>query len=106
MTWFYLTLAGLLEVVWATTMKLSDGFTKIGYSLITLLGMLLSFYLLSKALRDLPMGLAYPIWTGIGAIGTIIVGLVFLGDRLSPLSYLFLALLVIGIIGLKVTSGH
>lgn len=106
MTWFYLTLAGLLEVVWATTMKLSDGFTKIGYSLITLLGMLLSFYLLSKALRDLPMGLAYPIWTGIGAIGTIIVGLVFLGDCLSPLSYLFLALLVIGIIGLKVTSGH
>lgn len=69
MTWFYLTLAGLLEVVWATTMKLSDGFTQIGYSLITLLGMLLSFYLLSKALRDLPMGLAYPIWTGIGLLG-------------------------------------
>lgn len=95
-----------MEVVWVTTMKLSDGFTKIGYSLITLLGMILSFYLLSKALRDLLMGLAYPIWTGIGAIGTVIVGLIFLGYRLSPLSYLFLALLVIGIIGLKVTSGH
>ncbi|WP_277291695.1 DMT family transporter, partial [Streptococcus orisratti] len=63
-------------------------------------------YLLSRALKDLPMSLAYPIWTGIGAIGTVIVGVVFLGDRLSPLSYLFLVLLLIGIIGLKVTSSY
>lgn len=106
MMWFYLILAGILEVVWATTMKLSDGFSRFGYSAITVLGMMLSFYLLSRALKDLPMSLAYPIWTGIGAIGTVIVGVVFLGDRLSPLSYLFLVLLLIGIIGLKVTSSH
>ena len=69
MMWFYLILAGLLEVVWATTMKLSDGFSRVGYNIITVLGMILSFYLLSRALKDLPMSLAYPIWTGIGAIG-------------------------------------
>lgn len=68
--------------------------------------MILRFYLLSRALKDLPMSLAYPIWTGIGAIGTVIVGVVFLGDCLSPLSYLFLVLLLIGIIGLKLTSSH
>ncbi|EJN94363.1 DMT family transporter [Streptococcus ratti] len=106
MMWFYLILAGILEVVWATTMKLSDGFSRLGYSAITVLGMMLSFYLLSRALKDLPMSLAYPIWTGIGAIGTVIVGVVFLGDGLSPLSYLFLALLLIGIIGLKLTSDY
>ncbi|MGV3125670.1 DMT family transporter [Streptococcus orisratti] len=106
MMWFYLILAGLLEVVWATTMKLSDGFSRVGYNIITVFGMILSFYLLSRALKDLPMSLAYPIWTGIGAIGTVIVGVVFWGDCLSPLSYLFLVLLLIGIIGLKVTSSH
>lgn len=106
MMWFYLILAGLLEVVWATTMKLSEGFSRVGYNIITVFGMILSFYLLSRALKDLPMSLAYPIWTGIGAIGTVIVGVVFWGDRLSPLSYLFLVLLLIGIIGLKVTSSH
>ncbi|MGE9834573.1 DMT family transporter [Streptococcus orisratti] len=85
---------------------LSDGFSRVGYNIITVFGMILRFYLLSRALKDLPMSLAYPIWTGIGAIGTVIVGVVFLGDCLSPLSYLFLVLLLIGIIGLKVTSSH
>lgn len=106
MMWVYLMVAGLLEVVWATTMKLSNGFSRASYSIITVLGMILSFYLLSRALKDLPMSLAYPIWTGIGALGTVIVGVAFFGDRLSPLSYLFLVLLLIGIIGLKMTSGH
>ena len=87
-------------------MSISDGFSRVGYNIITVFGMILSLYLLSRALKDLPMSLAYPIWTGIGAIGTVIVGVVFLGDRLSPLSYLFLVLLLIGIIGLKVTSSH
>lgn len=87
-------------------MSISDGFSRVGYNIITVFGMILSFYLLSRALKDLAMSLAYPIWTGIGAIGTVIVGVVFLGDCLSPLSYLFLVLLLIGIIGLKVTSSH
>lgn len=106
MTWLYLILAGLLEVVWATSMKLSESFSKLGYSIVTIAGMILSFVFLARALKDLPMSLAYPIWTGIGAVGTVIVGVVFLKDQLSPLAYLFLVLVIIGIIGLKMTSGH
>ena len=89
MTWIYLILAGILEVVWATSMKLSENFSRFGYSMITILGMVLSFVFLAHALKDLPMSLAYPIWTGIGAIGTVVVGIVFLQDQLSPLAYLF-----------------
>jgi len=106
MTWVCLILAGILEVVWATSMKLSENFSRLGYSMLTILGMVLSFVFLARALKDLPMSLAYPIWTGIGAIGTVVVGIVFLKDQLSPLAYLFLILVVIGIIGLKMTSGH
>ncbi|EFM30019.1 multidrug resistance protein, SMR family [Streptococcus gallolyticus subsp. gallolyticus TX20005] len=106
MTWIYLIFAGILEVVWATSMKLSENFSRLGYSMVTILGMILSFVFLARALKDLPMSLAYPIWTGIGAIGTVVVGIIFLKDQLSPLAYLFLILVVIGIIGLKMTSGH
>lgn len=106
MTWLYLVLAGVLEVVWASTMKLSHGFTRLSYSLVTILAMVASFYLLSRALKDLPMSLAYPIWTGIGAVGTVIVGVVFLKDQLSPTTYFFVFLLLVGIIGIKLTSGH
>ncbi|MBM7643180.1 DMT family transporter [Streptococcus loxodontisalivarius] len=106
MTWIYLIIAGILEVFWATTMKLSNGFTRLDFSLATLAGMILSFLLLSRALKELPMSLAYPIWTGVGAVGTVIVGAVFLKDQLSPMTYVFLALLLIGIIGIKMTSGH
>lgn len=106
MTWIYLIFAGILEVVWATSMKLSENFSRLGYSMVTILGMILSFVFLARALKDLPMSLAYPIWIGIGAIGTVVVGIIFLKDQLSPLAYLFLILVVIGIIGLKMTSGH
>ncbi|MGX7111396.1 DMT family transporter [Gemella cuniculi] len=106
MMWFYLVLAGILEVVWASTMKLSKGFTQLNYTIITLVTMIASFYFLSKALKDLPMSLAYPIWTGIGAVGTVIVGVVFLKDQLSLATWFFVILLVVGIIGIKITSGH
>lgn len=106
MTWIYLIFAGILEVVWATSMKLSENFSRLGYSMVTILGMVSSFVFLARALKDLPMSLAYPIWTGIGAIGTVVVGIVFLKDQLSPLAYFYLILVVIGIIGLKMTSGH
>ena len=106
MTWFYLILAGLLEVAWATTMKLSEGFSRLTYSGLTILGMIASFYLLSRALKELPMSLAYPIWTGIGAAGTVIFGVVFFKDQLSLATWFFVALLMIAIIGIKLTSGH
>lgn len=106
MTWLYLILAGLLEVVWSSTMKLSAGFSKLGYSIETIIAMVFSFVFLALALRRIPLSIAYPIWTGIGAVGAIIVGVVCFKDQLSPLTWCFVALLVIGIIGIKVTSPH
>ena len=101
MQWFYLVLAGGFEVVWATFMKLSHGFTRLGFALATLAGMILSFGFLALAVKHLP----YPVWTGIGAVGSIIVGVVLFKDQLQPATWFFIALLVIGIIGIKVTSG-
>ncbi|MFL1695596.1 DMT family transporter [Weissella kandleri] len=106
MTWIYLICAGLFEVVWATTMKLSQGFTDLKYTSIMVITMLASVGLLALAIKELPLGIAYPVWTGIGAVGSIIVGVTFFGDQLSPLTWLFVVLLLIGLIGIKVTSGH
>lgn len=105
MQWFYLVLAGGFEVVWATFMKMSHGFSRLGFTLATLAGMVLSFWFLALAVKHLPLSLAYPVWTGIGAVGSIIVGVVFFKDQLQPATWFFIALLVIGIIGIKVTSG-
>lgn len=104
MAWIYLVIAGLLETVWATTMKLSHGFTLWGYTVTTLLAMVASFLLLERAMQHLPLSLAYPIWTGIGAVGTIILGVALFGDHLSPLTCGFVALLMIGIVGIKLTT--
>lgn len=106
MAWAALIIAGFFEVFWATMMKLSEGFRRLNYSILTLVGMIASFYFLAKALHTLPMSLAYPIWTGIGAVGSIIIGLVFFKDHLSLLTGFFVCLLIVGIIGIKVTSGH
>lgn len=106
MTWLLLFIAGIFEVAWATTMKLSQGFSHLGYSLATVLGMILSFLFLELAVKHLSLSLAYPIWTGIGAVGSIIVGVVLFKDQLSLLAWGFVVLLIIGIIGIKVTSGH
>lgn len=106
MTWVYLILAGLLEVVWASTMKLSEGFSKLSYSVVTIVFMVTSFYLLGRALKVIPMSLAYPIWTGIGAIGSVIVGVIFFKDQISINTAFFVLLLLVGMIGIKVTSGH
>ncbi|QIL46215.1 multidrug efflux SMR transporter [Vagococcus coleopterorum] len=104
MAWLHLLIAGILEVVWATTMKLSDGFTKLNFSLLTIIGMIASFFFLSKAIKLLPMSLAYPIWTGIGAVGSIIIGVVIFKDALSLKTWFFVCLLLIGIIGIKLSS--
>ena len=106
MTWIYLIIAGIFEVVWATTMKLSHGFTNIMFTLATLVGMILSFGFLALAIKHLPLGIAYPIWTGIGAVGSIIVGIIFFKDQIPSIAWLFITLLIIGIIGIKVTTGH
>lgn len=105
MHWIYLIVAGLFEVVWATTMKLSHGFTKISFTIYTIIGLALSMFFLSIAIKKMPMSLAYPIWTGIGAVGSIIAGVIIFGDKMSPLTWVFVALLLISIIGIKITSG-
>ena len=104
MAWLLLSAAGLLEVFWATFLKLSEGFTKVGYSALTVAGMLASFFLLSKAVKVLPMGTAYAIWAGIGAVGALIVGVVFFKEPLTAKRILFAVLLIAGIIGLKATA--
>ena len=106
MHWFLLVLAGLLEVGWAIGLKSSHGFTRFWPSVATLVLMALSFFLLASALKHLPIGTAYAVWTGIGALGALIVGVIVFRESLTPARLLFAALLLIGIIGLKATSGH
>lgn len=104
MAWFYLIIAGVLEVVWATFLKLSDGFSKLGYSAITIVGMIASFVMLSQATKTLPLGTAYAIWTGIGALGAVLIGVLFFKEPVSVPRAIFALLLLVGIIGLKFTS--
>lgn len=106
MAWFCLFIAGICEVFWATCMKLSHGFTVHLYSFLTIAGMLVSFGLLSHVMKTLPMGTAYAIWTGIGALGSVLVGMILFKEAMFPLRALFVAMLLIGIVGLKATSGH
>lgn len=104
MAWILLFIAGLLEIVWASTMKLSDGFTRPLPAAITVLALIASFALLAAAMRELPLGTAYTIWTGIGAIGAFIVGIVFLGEAITPTRLLAAALIVSGIGLMKLSS--
>ena len=106
MSWIYLIDAGIFEVVWATMMKMSEGFSILGYSIATIIGMILSFGGLILATKDLQLSIAYPIWTGIGAVGSIIVGVVLFHDHFSPVTWSFIVLLVISIIGIKLTASH
>ncbi|EFF37716.1 TPA: DMT family transporter [Enterococcus faecium] len=106
MAWMELIIAGILEVFWSTMMKWSDGFSKINYSFYTVIGMIASFYFLSKAIKSLPMSLSYPIRTGIGAVGSVIIGVVLFHDKLNLSTWFFVGMLLISIIGIKITSGH
>ena len=96
----------LLEVFWSSFLKLSEGFTKLGYSAVTIAGMLASFYLLSQAMKTLPLGTAYAVWTGIGALGSVAVGILIFREPATAARLFFTALLLAGIIGIKLTSGH
>lgn len=106
MAWVELIIAGGLEVLWSTCMKLSDGFTKLWPTVWMVLGMLASFFFLSRAVRTLPMGTAYAVWTGIGALGAVLVGILLFREPVTAPRLLFIALLLIGIIGLKITSAE
>ncbi len=104
MAWIYLIIAGIFEVVWAVALKYSQGFTRLKPSLVTIGGMMVSFYLLALATKTLPIGTAYAIWTGIGALGTAILGMLIFHEPVTTLRILFLFLIFSGICGLKLTS--
>lgn len=104
MAWPILIVAGLLEVVWAYTMKLSLGFTRLGPTVITLLAMIASFAMLAHAMRTLPLGTAYTVWTGIGAVGAFVVGIVVLNEPANLLRVLAATLIVSGLVLMKIAS--
>lgn len=104
MVWVYLFAAGVLEVIWAYTMKQSDGFTKPGPTVITIIAMIASFGLLSISMRTLPLGTAYTIWTGIGAIGAFVVGILVLGEQANVARIIAAVLIVSGLVLMKLST--
>lgn len=106
MAWVLLGIAGILEIAFALSMKSSEGFTRLVPGVFTVVTGVSSVYLLSLALRSLPVGSAYAVWTGIGAAGTAILGIAVLGDSASPLRLLCIALILAGVIGLKLVSAN
>ena len=104
MPWTLLFLAGLFEVAWAVGLKYTDGFTKLVPTVFTVAAMVASIVLLGLAVKHLPVGTAYAVWTGIGTIGTVVLGIVLLGDSAAPLRLVCLGLIVLGIAGLKLTG--
>jgi quaternary ammonium compound-resistance protein SugE len=106
MAWGYLFVAGLLEVVWAIGLKYTEGFTRLWPSVGTLAAMGVSFYLLSTALRTIPVGTGYAVWTGIGAVGASILGIVLFNEPRDALRLAGIGMIVGGIVLLKLTSGE
>lgn len=104
MPWLHLIIAGLLEVAWAIGLKQTDGWTRLWPSVITALLMIASFFFLSLSLRSLPLGTAYAIWTGIGAVGTALIGIFVFGEPRTAARLVCIVLIVAGIVGLKLTS--
>lgn len=104
MHWFYLIVAGIFEVEWAVGLKYSKGFTKLVPSMFTIVGMVASFYFLSLALKSLPLSTSYAIWTGIGTVGTVILGVVLFKESFNIMSVICIILIVSGIVGLKLVS--
>jgi quaternary ammonium compound-resistance protein SugE len=105
MAWTLLIAAGLLEIAWAVGLKVSDGLTRPVAATLTILAMIASMVLLGLSVRTLPLGTAYAVWTGIGAIGTVIFGIVLFGESAALLRLVCIALIVAGIAGLKLTDG-
>lgn len=106
MAWVYVLIAGIFEIVWATGLKFTNGFTKLVPTVITLIAMAISFYYLALATKTLPIGTSYAVWTGIGAVGTVIIGMLIFNESTGLPRLFFLSLIIIGIIGLKFSSSN
>lgn len=106
MSWLILVIAGLLETGWAIGLKYTEGFTRLWPSVWTVTAMIVSFWLLAFAMKTLPVGTAYGVWVGIGAVGTVILGIVLFNEPVNPLRLISVGLIILGIIGLKLSSAH
>lgn len=104
MAWIFLILAGLSEIVWAYGLKMTNGFTDLQWSLITIAFMVVSFFLFAKSMKEIPIGTAYAVFTGIGAVGTAIIGITLLGEKISVMKIISLLILIGGIVGLKLVD--
>lgn len=104
MSWTILFLAGIFEIFWAVGLKYSDGFTKLFPTIFTIVTMIISFYLLSLALKALPIGTAYAVWVGIGTVGTVIAGIMLFGESMTLIRVISILFIIIGIVGLKFTT--
>jgi len=104
MPWIYLCVAGLLEIVWAISLKHTEGFSNLRWSVVTVVGMTASFYCLAQALKNIPVGTAYAIWTGIGAAGTAILGIILFSESAALPRLICIGVIVAGIVGLMLTS--
>jgi len=104
MAWLYLGIAGLFEIAWAIGLKYSAGFTKLQPSIFTIVAMLVSFFCLAQAVKTIPVGTGYAIWTGIGAVGTAILGVILFAESFSLARIGCITLIILGIVGLKLTS--
>jgi quaternary ammonium compound-resistance protein SugE len=104
MAWLILVVAGLIETAWAIGLKYTDGFTRLWPSVFTIAGIAVSMMMLAVAARTLPIGTAYSVWVGIGAAGAVLIGILLLGEAASPARLFFLTLLLVAIVGLKITS--
>jgi quaternary ammonium compound-resistance protein SugE len=105
MAWFILFIAGLFEVAWAIGLKYSDGFTRLWPSVFTIVSVIISMGLLAYSLKYLPVGTAYAVWTGIGAVGTAILGIFLFNESKDFIRIFFIFLIIVGIVGLKIFSG-
>ena len=104
MAWVYLIIGGIFEIVWAVSLKYAEGFTKLFPSAITIIGMILSFKFLAIALKILPLGTAYAVWTGIGAVGTVIMGIILFKEPHNLTRLFFITMIITSIVGLRLTS--
>jgi quaternary ammonium compound-resistance protein SugE len=104
MDWIFLVSAGIFEIVWASGLKFTEGFSRLGPSVVTILAMIASMFLLSQALKTIPIGTGYAVWTGIGAAGTAIIGIVLFSESAALPRLACIGAIVVGIVGLKFTS--
>lgn len=104
MAWVYIIIASVFEISWAVGLKYTDGLTKVGPTIFTVVTMILSFYFLALGVKDIPIGTGYAVWTGIGAVGTVILGMILFNESREFVRILFILMIVGGIVGLKLTT--